>query len=176
MLIEALEFAAKAHEGQKRKNGVPYIVHPVSVAFELLRSGADERLVCAGLLHDTMEDAGVDSAELEELFGREIAELVSKDSEDKALSWETRKQASIDSLKTSSSRDYKMLMCADKLVNLLDIERRLAEHGEAVWSSFKRGRVEQKWLYTELIQALSDLSGTVIYEELKDAAERVFEN
>ena len=52
----AYECAAAAHEGQKRKNGDPYIIHPLSVAEIIVEMGLDTDSICAGLLHDCIED------------------------------------------------------------------------------------------------------------------------
>ena len=55
-IISAYEFAAKAHEGQKRSSGQDYIIHPLAVANILLNLGMDTDTVCAALLHDVVED------------------------------------------------------------------------------------------------------------------------
>ena len=54
---EAYKFAERVHRGQKRKSGEPYITHPVEVARIVNRIGGDENMICAALLHDTIEDA-----------------------------------------------------------------------------------------------------------------------
>ena len=64
----AFLFALRVHGEQTRKDGKPYIVHPFSVATELAKNGADDALICAGLLHDTIEDGGVAPEELETLL------------------------------------------------------------------------------------------------------------
>ena len=57
---DAIIFAAKAHEGQRRKGtDIPYITHPFEVAQILMEAGCDETLIIAGLLHDTLEDTEV---------------------------------------------------------------------------------------------------------------------
>lgn len=174
MIQKAFIFAYNVHLGQERKDGKPYISHPVSVAMELARNGADEELICAGLLHDTVEDAGVTIDELTEKFGKGVAELVSADSEDKALSWEERKQNTLDALKNGGDRRFCMLICADKLANLRDISERI-ENGEAdVWLSFKRGRESQKRLFEQTVAALSPINDLVMYNELKTLTEKVF--
>ena len=73
---EAYECAAKAHEGQKRKNGDPYIIHPVSVAEIIVEMGLDTDSICAGLLHDCMEDTDFQYDQIKEKFGVEVADLV----------------------------------------------------------------------------------------------------
>lgn len=172
---QAFLFALYVHGEQKRKDGLPYIVHPFEVGMTLARSGADEALICAGLLHDTIEDACVTAEQLRAAFGQEVAELVLEDSEDKSKSWEERKTAAIRSLYTGS-RSHRMLMCADKLANLRSIREQLAEEGDAVWSRFHRGKDRQAWLFRQTVKALSPLEGLPMYEELKALTETVFEN
>ena len=72
----AYECAAKAHEGQKRRNGEPYIIHPVSVAEIIVEMGLDTDSICAGLLHDCIEDTEFGYKEIENKFGTSVAELV----------------------------------------------------------------------------------------------------
>lgn len=75
-LEHALEFATKAHVGQKRKSGEPYIIHPLAVASTLIDWGMDIDTIIAGVLHDTVEDTEVTLEEIESLFGRNVAFLV----------------------------------------------------------------------------------------------------
>ncbi len=76
-LIErALSFATKAHEGQSRKSGWPYITHPIAVAQSLIELGMDAETVAAALLHDTVEDTPVTLADLTAIFGKNVTELV----------------------------------------------------------------------------------------------------
>lgn len=170
---KAFLFALYAHGEQTRKDGLPYIVHPFEVGITLSRNGANEALVCAGLLHDTIEDAYITSEELTDVFGGEVAKLVLGDSEDKPKSWEERKEDAIRSLYTGS-REHQMLMCADKLANLRSICDALAAAGDAVWSRFNRGKEKQAWLFRETVQALSPLEGLPMYEKLKALTNCIF--
>ncbi len=72
----AYECANAAHQGQKRKNGEPYIIHPVSVAEIIVEMGLDTDSICAGLLHDCIEDTEFGYKEIENKFGTSVAELV----------------------------------------------------------------------------------------------------
>ncbi len=72
----AYECANAAHEGQKRKNGEPYIIHPVSVSEIIVEMGLDTDSICAGLLHDCIEDTEFGYKEIENKFGTSVAELV----------------------------------------------------------------------------------------------------
>lgn len=75
-IISAYEFAAKAHEGQKRSSGQPYIIHPLAVAYILLELGMDTDTICSALLHDVVEDTPVTLEEVKRLFGQDVAMLV----------------------------------------------------------------------------------------------------
>jgi len=75
-LEHAVDFASKHHEGQKRKSGEPYIIHPLSVADILVEWGMDIDTVLAGVLHDTVEDTDATLDEIETLFGHDVAFLV----------------------------------------------------------------------------------------------------
>lgn len=73
---EALEFAYRAHEGQKRRSGEPYITHPVEVARILAQLRMDVETIQAGLLHDTVEDTDVTFEEIERVFGAVVRRIV----------------------------------------------------------------------------------------------------
>jgi GTP pyrophosphokinase len=75
-LEHAIDFATQAHEGQKRKSGEPYIVHPLAVADTLIDWGMDIDTILAGILHDTVEDTDATLEQIETLFGRDVAFLV----------------------------------------------------------------------------------------------------
>lgn len=76
MIQLAYDFAVKAHAGQKRKNGEPYIQHCLHTAFVLAQIKADMETVIAGLLHDIPEDTEYSLPEIEKNFGKTIADLV----------------------------------------------------------------------------------------------------
>ncbi len=75
-LEHAIDFASEAHEGQKRKSGEPYIIHPLAVADTLIEWGMDIDTVLAGILHDTVEDTDTELKDIENLFGGDVAFLV----------------------------------------------------------------------------------------------------
>jgi len=76
MVEKAYQVAKKAHEGQLRKSGEPYIIHPICVAIILAELELDKETIAAGLLHDVVEDTTVTMEELTEQFGIEVALLV----------------------------------------------------------------------------------------------------
>lgn len=73
---KAYEFASKLHEGQMRQSGEPYIIHSLNVAYILAEMHADRDTLCAGLLHDTLEDTNTSKEEIANLFNPEVAKLV----------------------------------------------------------------------------------------------------
>ena len=73
---QAIEVATKAHEGQLRKTGEPYIIHPLAVMKILQEWNMDEDTVIAGILHDTVEDTNLTLKEIEDQFGKDVAFLV----------------------------------------------------------------------------------------------------
>ncbi|MES0329089.1 MAG: bifunctional (p)ppGpp synthetase/guanosine-3',5'-bis(diphosphate) 3'-pyrophosphohydrolase [Dehalococcoidales bacterium] len=76
VIEDAYHFALKAHEGQLRKSGEPFIEHPLHVAYSLAELQLDANSLAAALLHDVLEDSDVPLAVVEEKFGQEIAKLV----------------------------------------------------------------------------------------------------
>src|ERR1700694_2848239 len=76
LIKKAYVYSAKVHQGQVRKSGEPYLVHPLEVAAILAELKLDEHSVVAGLLHDTIEDTLARPEEIRELFGSEVLELV----------------------------------------------------------------------------------------------------
>ena len=75
-LAHAIDFASTHHDGQTRKSGEPYIIHPLHVASILVDWGMDIDTILAGVLHDTVEDTEASLEEIENLFGRDVAFLV----------------------------------------------------------------------------------------------------
>ena len=76
MVRKAYEFSARAHEGQMRRSGEPYVKHPVAVAGVLTSLKTDITAVVAALLHDTLEDTVATADELQREFGKEVVQLV----------------------------------------------------------------------------------------------------
>jgi (p)ppGpp synthase/HD superfamily hydrolase len=175
----ALEVAAKAHYDQKRKGtDTPYITHPVAVAMILLRAGCPDDLIIAGLLHDTVEDANIPPDYIRDNFGEKVASIVAGCSEPgKSLSWEERKNHTLEYLKTASM-DVRIVTCADKLSNIRSIASDYRMEGEAIWDRFKRGREKQAWYYKGIVESLchgiEPEDQPAIFKMLKDAVTDLF--
>jgi guanosine-3',5'-bis(diphosphate) 3'-pyrophosphohydrolase len=137
IVIRAAGFAADKHRKQRRKDvdASPYINHPIALADLLANQGGvtDPVVLCAALLHDTIEDTDTSDAELRAAFGNEIADVVREVTDDKTLDKKQRKQLQIEHARVASPR-AKLVKLADKICNLRD----LASAPPADWSAQRR--------------------------------------
>jgi len=93
-LVEsAYNYASKAHEGQMRKSGDPYIEHPLQTALILAELELDASSLAAALLHDVPENCGIPVSEIEAEFGSEVAKLVDASTKLGRISWQTPEEA-----------------------------------------------------------------------------------
>lgn len=178
MVERALEFATKAHEGQFRKGTKrPYIMHPIEVSDIVATMTDDEEIICAALLHDTVEDCEEITGDvIRQNFSDRVAELVLMESEDKSKTWLERKGHTIEHLKTAP-REVQMIALGDKLSNMRDIDRDYPECGEVLWQRF---RMKDKnmigWYYKGIRESLRDTFQNVpAYEEYCKLVARNFE-
>ena len=120
---------------------------PINVANILEQYNYDDSVIAAGYLHDVIEDTKYTEKDIEKIFGTDIASLVISASEpDKSLSWEERKQHTIETIKNLDLR-HKAIICADKISNLEDLRIISEIKGKYDFSCFKRGFEKQKWYY-----------------------------
>jgi GTP diphosphokinase / guanosine-3',5'-bis(diphosphate) 3'-diphosphatase len=98
-VLKAYEFAAKAHDGQQRHSGEPYISHPVAVATILAEFKLDAQTLMAALLHDVIEDTGVPKHDIASMFGEEVAELVDGVSKLDRIEFRSRAEAQAESFR-----------------------------------------------------------------------------
>lgn len=177
MIDKAIEFATKAHEGQFRKGtNRPYIMHPVEVGQIVATMTDDEEMICAAILHDTIEDCEEVTEEvLRSVFGDRVTELVVQESEDKSKTWMERKSATIIKLQ-SAPWEQKVIGLADKLSNMRDIDRDYPECGESLWERFRmRDKKIIGWYYKGIMDALrEEMSGLTAYEEYRTLVEKNF--
>lgn len=137
LILEAAAFAADKHRMQRRKDAdaSPYINHPLALAHILSREGkvSDPVVLCAALLHDTVEDTETTLEELERRFGAEIAATVAEVTNDESLPKAEQKRLQV-ARAASKSRAAKLVKLADKIANLRD----LAVTPPAGWSRDRR--------------------------------------
>lgn len=175
MVEKAVAFAMKAHEGAFRKGTrVPYIVHPLETAVIVSLMSPKEELICAALLHDVVEDAGVKEAELLSEFGPYVTGLVKEETEDKTKTWKERKTATLKHLETAST-ETKILILGDKLSNIRCTARDYLAIGDRLWERFNEKRKsEQGWYYLGVAERLKDLDQYPAYGEYVSLCRQVF--
>ena len=132
IIREAYTLSSEAHRGQKRESGEPFLHHPLNVAHIITRLNLDVPSVVAGLLHDTIEDTGLDRVELEKRFGKEIADLVDGVTKIGMIEFKTHEEKQAENFRKmilSMSRDIRVMLIklADRLHNMRTLEH-LSEH------------------------------------------------
>ena len=126
LVRRAYEFAAQAHEGQTRKSGDPYVTHPISVARIIAELKLDVSSICAGLLHDCVEDTSATVEQLSATFGKEIAYLVDGVTKLGKLPYSTREEQQAENFRKmllAMARDIRVILV--KLCDRLDNMRSL---------------------------------------------------
>ncbi len=123
MIARAFEFAREAHQGQARKSGEPFILHPVEVAIILADLRMDAETICAALLHDTVEDTPVTAEEVEAEFNdqvRSLVEGVTKIARIEVESLSDEQAATIRKMLVAMSKDIRVIVIklADRLHNM----------------------------------------------------------
>ena len=123
MIARAFEFAREAHQGQARKSGEPFILHPVEVAIILADLRMDAETICAALLHDTVEDTPVTAEEVEAEFNdqvRSLVEGVTKITRIEVESLSDEQAATIRKMLVAMSKDIRVIVIklADRLHNM----------------------------------------------------------
>ncbi|MDX1916301.1 MAG: bifunctional (p)ppGpp synthetase/guanosine-3',5'-bis(diphosphate) 3'-pyrophosphohydrolase [Methylophilus sp.] len=159
----AYRYAEKAHQGQTRKTGEPYISHPVAVACILAKMHLDIPTLLAALLHDVVEDTGVISAEIGEAFGKQVAELVDGLTKLDKVELQTATQAQAENFRKmllAMSQDVRVILVklADRLHNMQTLEAMRSE---------KQKRIARETL--DIYAPIANRLGlNPIYQELED--------
>jgi guanosine-3',5'-bis(diphosphate) 3'-pyrophosphohydrolase len=137
LVLQALDFAARKHRDQRRKDAEasPYINHPIQLAAVLCRDGqvTDPVVIAAAILHDTIEDTNTTLDELRREFGAEIAQVVMEVTDDTLLRREERKRLQVETATQLSPR-AKLVKLADRICNIRDV----AFCPPATWSLERR--------------------------------------
>ena len=178
ILERAFDVAAKAHAGQKRKSGDPYITHPVAVASILAELGMTAPTLVAALLHDTVEDTAYTLDALEKEFGKEVAMLVDGATKlDKVTYGDAAQAETVRKMVVAMSRDIRVLVI--KLADRL--------HNARTWRYVPQASAERKSRETLEIYAplahrlgmntikweLEDLSFATLYPKIYDEIVRL---
>lgn len=127
MIYKAYNYAKLMHEGQYRQSGEPYIIHPLNVAYILAGMHADGNTVCAGLLHDTLEDTSATKKDITELFNKDIANLVDGVTKISKMNFSSKAEQNLANTRkiiTSITDDVRIIIIklADRLHNMRTLE------------------------------------------------------
>jgi guanosine-3',5'-bis(diphosphate) 3'-pyrophosphohydrolase len=137
LILEAAAFAADRHRNQRRKDeqASPYINHPLAIARILATEGkvTDPAILCAALLHDTIEDTETSLEELHDRFGAAVAGIVAEVTDDQSLPRAERKRLQVVKA-AGKSESARIVKIADKISNLRDI----VEAPPASWSDARK--------------------------------------
>lgn len=175
LITRATVFAAKAHDGARRKgSGMPYILHPMEAACIVSAMTRRSDLIAAAMLHDVLEDTPVTYEELREEFGEKIADIVRMETEDKTKSWQERKGRTIEKLPFRDD-SVKMVTLGDKLSNMRATYFDYKIIGDQIWQRF---RVTDKklhaWYYHGLLKGFESLRGLEAFAEFEELVLKVF--
>ncbi len=160
---EGYRFAFKAHDGVIRKTGEPYITHPVSVACILAELHMDVPTILAALLHDVVEDTPVTTAEINEIFGQQVAELVDGLTKLDKIEFQSASEAQAENFRKmllAMSQDVRVILVklADRLHNMQTLEAMKPE---------KQKRIAKETL--DIYAPIANRLGlNAIYQELED--------
>ena len=124
---EAFDFARLAHGDQKRKDGTPFITHPLAAAEIIAEMSLDEESIIAALLHDTVEDTGITHEDIEKKFGSEVAELVEGVTKLTRVTYSNKEDEQMENLRKmliAMAKDIRVILIklADRLHNMRTLE------------------------------------------------------
>lgn len=127
LICRAFNFGYQLHEGQVRASGEPYIAHPVAVAGLLKELGGSPSMIAAGFLHDVVEDTDVSSAQIEEMFGKEVRVLVEGVTKISKFNFSTKTEREAENFRKmflAMARDIRVIVVklADRLHNMRTLE------------------------------------------------------
>jgi GTP pyrophosphokinase len=165
LVRKAYRFADRAHLGQMRNSGEPYITHPIAVAAQVAEWKLDAQALVAALLHDTMEDCGVTKADVVKQFGAPVADMVDGLTKLDKLRFNTREEGQAESFRKmllAMARDVRVI-----LVKLADRTHNMRTLGDTPRSKWRRISTETLDIYAPIAHRLG-LNQT--YRELQDLA------
>ncbi|MBN1255927.1 MAG: bifunctional (p)ppGpp synthetase/guanosine-3',5'-bis(diphosphate) 3'-pyrophosphohydrolase [Deltaproteobacteria bacterium] len=161
LLEKAYVFSAKVHQGQVRRSGEPYLIHPLEVAGILTKMKLDVAAVATGLLHDTIEDTLTTFEEIKEHFGDEIAHLVDGVTKISQINFQTREEQQAENFRKmvlAMVKDIKVILIklADRLHNMRTLhyldsqkQREIAQETIEIFAPIAN-RLGIDWIKTEL--------------------------
>ena len=127
LIKKAYDFGAYHHDGQKRNSGEDYFIHPIAVASNLSNMKLDDETICAGLMHDVLEDTDVTRDEMQDIFGKEITFLVDGVTKLKNLNYNSKEEKQAENIRKmvmAMAKDVRVVLIklADRLHNMRTLE------------------------------------------------------
>ncbi|HEY0705433.1 MAG TPA: bifunctional (p)ppGpp synthetase/guanosine-3',5'-bis(diphosphate) 3'-pyrophosphohydrolase, partial [Polyangia bacterium] len=161
LVRRSFEFAAERHAGQLRRSGDPYVVHPLAVAKLIADLRLDVASVCAGLLHDCVEDTSATAEDIGRLFGAEIQMLVEGVTKLGQIAWHTREERQAENFRKmllAMARDIRVILIklADRLDNMRTLEHMPRDKQERISRETREiyapmaNRLGIQWMKAEL--------------------------
>ncbi|MBQ7914914.1 MAG: bifunctional (p)ppGpp synthetase/guanosine-3',5'-bis(diphosphate) 3'-pyrophosphohydrolase [Clostridia bacterium] len=170
-IVDAFDVANKAHQGQFRASGRPYITHPTIVADILMDMGMDVSTICAALLHDTVEDTYITDADLRKKFGDEIADLVKGVTKLDKIAFHNKEEEQAENM-----RKMFFAMAKDVRVMLIKLADRLHNMRSLMYLSVEKQQVIAK----ETLDIFAPIAGRLgissIKSELEDLCLKYLDN
>lgn len=187
LIKRAYTFAEQAHQGQLRKSGDPYLIHPLTVAQIIAELRLDVGCICAGLLHDCVEDTSATVDDISKLFGPDVALLVEGVTKLGKVRWQTREEHQAENFRKmlmAMARDIRVILIklCDRLDNMRTLgamapekQERIARETMEIYAPLAH-RLGIQWIKAEL----EDLSFRYLYpkefQDLSDKLHTYFEN
>ena len=161
LIRRACDFAQQRHAGQMRRSGEPYFVHPLGVAKTIAELNLDVASICAGLLHDCVEDTSATSEDIGRLFGPEIQRLVDGVTKLGQIPWNTREERQAENFRKmllAMARDIRVILVklADRVDNMRTLQyvsrekqERIARETREIYAPIAN-RLGIQWMKVEL--------------------------
>ena len=122
----AIAYAEQMHAGQRRGDATSFILHPLEVASLLYDTGAPDHLIAAAVMHDLIEKAGVNEADLQQRFGPQVTRLVLAVTDDDRIDGYAKRKAALRRQVANAGNEALALFAADKLSKLRELRRETA--------------------------------------------------
>lgn len=179
LVEKAYVYSAKAHQGQIRLSGEPYLSHPLEVAYILTKMKMDVTCIAAGLLHDTIEDTEAEPDEIKRLFGEETANIVEGVTKISRMQFTNRQQRQAENVRKmilAMSSDIRVILVklADRLHNMRTLgfqppekQRLIAAETEDIYAPLA-GRMGIQWIKSSLEDLCLYYLEPKIYEDIKN--------
>ncbi len=180
LVEKAYVYSAKAHQGQVRLSGEPYLSHPLEVAYLLTKMKMDEVCVAAGLLHDTLEDTSATEEELTRLFGEQVCNIVKGVTKISKIRFSSREQKQAENIRKmilAMASDIRVVLVklADRLHNMRTLgfqkpekQKIIAQETLDIYAPLA-GRLGIYWLKAELEDLCFYYLDPEMYEKIKNA-------